>query len=74
MLKHKITKLSSENVNLEEDVRTAQESLRLSSNQQQKLNKEIVSLNDDIRNAQDNLRLSANQMAKMKNELKVVQS
>ncbi len=38
-LKQKINKLSGENVNLNEEVRTAQENLRLSANQQAKLQK-----------------------------------
>ncbi len=38
-LKQKISKLSGENVNLNEEVRTAQENLRLSANQQAKLQK-----------------------------------
>jgi hypothetical protein len=38
-LKQKISKLSGENTSLNEEVRTAQENLRLSANQQAKLQK-----------------------------------
>ena len=41
LLKQKINKMSNENTNLNEEVRTAQENLRLSANQQQKLAKEL---------------------------------
>lgn len=41
MLKQKIQKVSGENVSLNEEVRTAQENLRLSANTQARLNKEL---------------------------------
>lgn len=41
MLKQKIQKMSGENVSLNEEVRNAQENLRLSANTQARLNKEL---------------------------------
>lgn len=40
-LKQKINKLQTDNVNLNQQVSSAQESLRLSANQQAKLNRQI---------------------------------
>lgn len=40
-LKQKINKMSGENMSLNEEVRTAQDNLRLSANQQAKLTKEL---------------------------------
>lgn len=40
-LKQKINKLQTDNVNLNQEVSQAQESLRLSANQQAKLNREL---------------------------------
>ena len=47
-LQQKINRLSNENTNLNDQVRTAQENLRLSANQQQKLAKELSDYKNQI--------------------------